>query len=274
MVSNVANEFAIPICLYARDVSANRSFDRLLRVKKWSDYKIILDIGKGPSKFAAECKVIFDGFEDIRNQFIQLSRKKMKSPAETMALILNKADLQDRIALYGAGDQHIVEDLFPYSDDISLMKKRLPRLLGYWLWDSILRYPGIVVYGKAAASYLNINPDDFDKTSVKALFRKAIYEGPFSEIKEYWWRPELDNILYAEECSDGYSLASKKKLKVGECKCSVDKNLKAGYYCMITEQPVSEINSKSNISWFPAGADLARISTPEYDKYAPWIGLY
>lgn len=275
VVSNVANKFAIPICLYAREDDKYATKDRILKAKKWSDYKIILDIGKDPSKFASECKIIFDGFEEIRKKFREKSKeKKTKSPAEMMVFILNKAALQDRIALYGAGDQHIAEDLFPYADDIKRMEKRIPRLLGYWLWDSILRYPGIMVYGKAAASYLNIDPDDFAKPNVAKLFQKALYKGPFSEIKNYWWRDGIDDILYKEKCRDGYELAKKNKLKVSECKCSVDKKIKAGYYCMITEEPISEQNSKSNISWFPSGADLARISLPKYEKYAPWIGLY
>jgi hypothetical protein len=66
----------------------------------------------------------------------------------------------------------------------------------------------------------------------------------------------------------------KVKARVKECKCSVDNTSRAGYYCMITEKPVSDKNSKGNISWFPSGADLARIAKPEFDKLAPWIGLY
>lgn len=246
-----------------------------MKVEKWSDYKIILDIGKGTARFAKECKIIFDGFQEIRTKFDAIRGKRPKSPAEIMAKILGKPDIQDRIALYGAGDQHMVEDILPYSDKKSTIEKRIPRLLGYWLWDSILRYPGIVVYGKAAASYLNIDPKDFDKPKVKELFKRALYEGPFAGIKEYWWRDELDNILHEAKCANGHELAIKKKFKVSECKCSVDKRLTAPrFYCMITEEPVSEANSKSNISWFPPGADLARIAKPQYEKLAPWIGLY
>jgi hypothetical protein len=35
--------------------------------------------------------------------------------------------------------------------------------LSYWLWDSILRFPGIVVNEVAAASLLNLSPATWKK---------------------------------------------------------------------------------------------------------------
>jgi hypothetical protein len=275
VISNIGNILGIPVCLYARE--DNKSKVNISKITNWSDYKIILDIGKELNSFAQECLVIFDGFESIRKKYSGLLKKKSqpKSPAEILAKILSKIEYQDRIALYGAGDQHVIEDIFPYRDKLDVIEKRMPRLLGYWLWDSILRYPGIFVYGDAAASYLNIHPEDFKKRSIKNLFKNALYNGPFSTIQEYWWRGELDNIIYQVDCTNGNDFATKKLGKnIRECKCSVDSTINAGYYCMLTQKPISDINSKSNISWFPTGADLARISKPQYEMLAPWIGLY
>ena len=42
---------------------------------------------------------------------------------------------------------------------------------------------------------------------------------------------------------------------------------------MVTKQPVSLENSRGNISWFPPGADLARIRTDVYNDVGPWLGL-
>lgn len=276
VISNIADEYAIPICLYAREDRVRSFGGKISQISKWSDYKIILDIEKGLPEIARESLRVFEAFENIRDAYHEIMRKRNKpaSPAEILSCVLGKPELMDRIALYGAGDQHVAQDLFPYTSDVKAVTKRIPRLLGYWLWDSILRYPGIFVSGNAAASYLNISPVDFVRPEVLALFRDALFSGPFSGIKDYWWRKELDNLVYSEGCADGHEFVTKKGIEVNACTCSVDQSSPAGYYCMITELPICEQHSKSNISWFPAGADLARISKPQYDKLAPWIGLY
>ena len=281
-VSKVADKHIIPMCLYARGVTS----DELKKRQRWSDFKIIMDIDEGPKKIAQESKAIFEGFQQIMSKCESINKKsgkKPNSPAEILAMILNKPHLKDRIALYGAGDQQMLVDILPYYKEnvprkdhrIKDIQSRIPRLLGYWLWDSILRFPGIVVNEKAAASYLNIGVNDFKEKKIRKLFDSAVYEGPFEGIRLLWWRDELDNILAEENCNDGLTLTKKKGIKnVKDCRCSVDKTKKAGYYCMVTKEPVSAENSRSNISWFPAGADLARISKTVFDELAPWLGLY
>ena len=285
-VSKVADELIIPMCLYAR---GEKSKD-LKKIQRWSDFQIIMDIDEGPEKIAQESKAIFEGFQQIISKCKSIKKKsgkKPNSPAETLAMILDKPHLKDRIALYGAGDQQMLVDILPHYKEklkdrvsrkdrrIKKIQSRIPRLLGYWLWDSILRFPGIVVNEKAAASYLNISVKDFKKEEIRKLFDSAVYKGPFEGIRLLWWRDELDNILAKENCNDGLALTKKKGIKdVKDCKCSVDKTKKAGYYCMVTKEPVSAENSRSNISWFPAGADLARISKTVFDELAPWLGLY
>ena len=272
VVSKVSDRLSVPMCLYAR----GRGSNDLKKILKWTDYKIILDIADDTTKFARECRIIYDGFQKIKNRFRQMEIRKVHSPAEILAKILNKPDLQDRIALYGSGDKHMLADILPYFRDNQNVgiKKRIPRLLGYWLWDSILRYPGVVVNETAAASYLNIQPKDFEKKEIRKLFKEAMYDGPFSSIRPMWWRSDLDKLLANARCKDGFEFTQKKGKNVRQCRCSVDSKTKAGYYCMVTEQPVCEVHSRGNISWFPAGADLARIKEKEFNKLAPWIGLY
>ncbi len=276
VVSKVSDKLAIPMCLYAR----GKGRDELKRAQKWTDYKIILDIADDFSKFARDCRIIYEGFQEIKNKYRfvkkQIEKQMVHSPAEILAKILNKPNLQDRIALYGSGDKHMLADILPYYKDSKNkeINKRIPRLLGYWLWDSILRYPGITVNEIAAASYLNIDPKDFKKKEIQKLFREAIYDGPFCNMRPMWWRSDLDKLLADAECKDGFEFAKKRSKDVRPCKCPVDQKSKAGYYCMVTDQPVCDVHSRGNISWFPAGADLARIKLKEFNKLAPWLGLY
>jgi len=268
-ISRVADDLAIPICLYARGIKGND----LSKINRWSDYKIVLN-SADLETIAHEGSAIYKGFTMIKKGFGKVDRKNIQSPAEILSIILKKPNLQNRLALYSAGDTHMLSDILLHGDKATKdIDKRIPRLLGYWLWDSILRFPGIVVNEIAAASYLNINPNDFKREDIRKLFSNAIYKGPFAEIRPLWWRDDLDEILIKTKCIDGIEYVRKKGMKASECKCSVDEKKTAGYYCMLTREPVCEDHSRSNISWFPAGADLARIKNSEYKKHAPWIGL-
>lgn len=279
IVTNVARELAIPICLYALGTYK----DNLMRLKGWSELKIILDVSEGYDKLANESKIIFNGFQLLKSRYKKImskSKSRKFTLSEILARILNKPNLKDRIAQYGIGNKQMLEEILPYygNDTKKIEKeyKRIPMLLGYCLWNSILRFPGILLNDVAAASYLNIDEEEFSKIKeIKDLFMDAIYKGPFADMQDYWWRDDLDDIVFKEKCNDGLELVHKKiPDKIKNCKCSVDPTKKAGYYCMLTEKPVSAENSKSNISWFPTGADLARISNPKYDELAPWLGLY
>lgn len=280
VVANVAKEIAIPISLYA----LGKYKDELMRLKDWSELKIILDVSAGYDKLAAESKIIFEGFQFLRSGYKKIMNgtgEKKYTLSEILSRILDRPKLKDRIAQYGIGNKQMLEEILPYYNikdikEIEKEDKRIPMLLGYCLWNSILRFPGILLNDTAAASYLNIKEKEFKgEKKIKELFNTAAYLGPFATIQNYWWRDDLDNIIFQEKCKDGLELARKKGFdKIENCKCSVNPTKEAGYYCMLTKKPVSAENSKSNISWFPTGADLARISNPKFDELAPWLGLY
>lgn len=278
VVSRVAEMLVIPICLYAQGVYK----DSLEKIRQWSTQKIILDASKGYDNLAFECRTIFEGFQEIENQYLKIIKTKegenYKLP-QVLAHILGKSELDDRIAMYSTGDKEVLAEIMPHrkGSDIEEKPKRIPRLLGYWLWNSILRFPGILLNEIATASYLNIDDKEFvEKKEIQDMFKEALYNGPFSGHRTMWWRDGLDEILFKAQKKEGLELVHSKEGFAGikECKCSVDSSKRAGYYCMITEKPVSFENSQGNISWFPSGADLARISKKEFDELAPWLGLY
>jgi hypothetical protein len=120
---------------------------------------------------------------------------------------------------------------------------------------------------------LNISVSAFRKSSIRTLFKSALYKGPFSDTDNpLWWRKDLDRILFAAKAEDGNRYA-RRKLRKAVPRC-LDGGKRAGLYCMVTETPVSEENSVGNISWFPPGADLARVRRDVYDQMGPWLGLF
>ena len=82
----------------------------------------------------------------------------------------------------------------------------------------------------------------------------------------------LDDILEEHDCEDGRSLASKLLgHEIPPSQCCDDPKVSAGYYCMLSERPVSLENSKGGLSWFPRGADLARVSKSKLEELGPWL---
>ena len=277
-VANVADTLGFPLCLYARGEGQPQGEEFLRRLAPWEKKRIILEY-KSEIKLAEECACIYEAFSEIENAYKKLDKKDRITPAAALSRILRKPEIEDRIALYGSGEQGLLEEIMPFQKDkkpLDMKKeltRRMPRILGNWLYSSILRFPGILVREIPAASYLNIDPKYFKKINVQKLFEKAKYKGPFSGLHSWWWRHQLEEILIQNDCDDGFALAKKKKLRVNQCKDS-QTGKRAGYYCMVTGEPVSADNSKSGISWFPSGADLARIRLDKYRELAPWVGLY
>ena len=279
VVSAVAERLGLPICLYERgDKGSAFALDK---VKRWKQKEIVVDESR--EKFGVECTGLYHGFAFISREVEKIvdepTFKKM-TPAEILTRVLKREDEADRIALYGAGEQNMLLELLPYYDQSKrdptrAIRKRYHRVLGNWLYNSILRFPGILVNEVAAASLLNIHVDDFAKIDVQKLFAKACYKGPFSDCGKWWWRRDLEQKIASEECETGLDYVEKKGLEgVRQCHCAEDPSHRAGYYCMITERPVCHDHSRGGISWFPGGADLARVSLTQFKKIGPFMGLF
>lgn len=222
------------------------------------------DHGSGPFNGRRSAVVLGEALRDAGK----------KSPGRILAHILNKREYSDKIMLYASGDQHRMESVLRAARGRKEeMHRRLANLFGYWLWDSVLRYPGVVVNAIAASSYLNIHRDAFDAPDVQRLFDAARYCGPFSGAREaLWWRGMLDDIIAATRFRDGREYAtSQLGREIGRSQCCEDPEIPAGYYCMLRREPVSLKHSKAGLTWFPRGADLARISDSKYEEVVPWL---
>lgn len=271
-VKLVADKLVIPECAYARDAQLETEF---LKNAEQREARIVVSLHDGEVRFAEQVVSIAKGFSTILARLPEAMKTKgRKSPGRLLASLLEKPEYADKISLYAAGDQNRIAAVLNAKSDQT--ERRLACLLGYWLWDSVLRYPGVVVNEIAAGSYLNIGKDEFSKPEVRKLFDSALYNGPFSVAKGLlWWRGMLDDFVSANECTDGRELVAKKlDLKVDQVQpsqCCEDPAKQAGYYCMLSHQSVSLGNSHAGLSWFPRGADLARICNTQFNEEVPWI---
>lgn len=269
-VIGAAKRLAVPICSYARQPAPD---DYKWRAR-WEEGHVILAAGND-DELARQSVLAARGFADIASQLPGIMQSELgKSPAKILAALLGKPEYSDKIALYGVGDQNRLSDVPAKGRDDTDWIKRIGCFLGYWLWDSILRYPGLLVNEVAAASHLNIAADDFRKPEVRGIFKEALYGGPFADQnRPQWWRGMIDDIVSREKHDDGLALVrSQLGGGISASQCSVDSTKTAGYYCIISEKPVSLENSKGGLSWLPRGADLTRISTRLFEEYGPWIG--
>ena len=282
VVTELAHAEGIPIALYGRG-KEDFMMERLKARRPFLERRFILHldhVGWNAERFAHKARIIFDGCQQIL-RFLEKKTRKPSSkptgstPAKWMCELLGKPQIINRLDLYGSGDQQYLGWLVAAREDTAKKVTRvLAAELGYWLWDSVLRFPGIVVNRVAAGSLLNLSPETWDLPAVREIFAGAKYEGPFGVEKEFWWRDELQAIVNKAGKEDGLALAKEHGIRsTKRSSCIVDPSQPAGCYCMLAEAPVSRANSFGDIPYFPSGADLARISRPEFAKVAPWAGL-
>jgi hypothetical protein len=270
-VSKVANKLGIPAAFY----SSNLTGIQFLKADQGGDGRILLD-RSNPTDMAEEVSCLVRGFSSILdklNAIIQVpSASRPQDSATLLATLIGRPDIKNRIKLYLSGDQRVGAELLSSPDHHA---NRQAAIFGTLIYDSLLKYPGITVNSVAAASYLNISVDEFQQQEVRSVFASAIYNGPFSSSSRVlWWRDVLDDLLLEADADDGRALVlAKIGRQVSPCVCSESGVEPAGYYCMITGRPVSEEYSKGGISWFPPGADLAKIAESKYDELAPWLAI-
>lgn len=269
-VEAASSRLAIPICIYARQPVTE---DYPWR-ERWDEGHIVLRFGIDDDELARKAVLAARGFAEITAKLPEIMKGTLgKSPPKILAALLGKHEYSEKIALYSAGDPNRLPEIMAKSKDETDRIKRMGCFLGYLLWGSLLRYPGLLVNEVAAASHLNIATDDFQMPEVRAVFEDALYKGPFADLKRpQWWRGMLDDIVSGKGHNTGLELVRKEvRSTINPCPCSIDPLISAGYYCIISEKPVSLENSKGGLNWFPRGADLTRVSNPKFEEYEPWL---
>lgn len=275
-----ATRLGIPEVGYARETSDIE--DLFLDEGTYGNACIRLKLPASAHKadFSKKILSIAQGFSEILAALRKLSDKKQLTlssnvGAGILAQILGKPEYSDKMAMYASGDKNRLALWIKIlkESDPQIQLKKLACFYGYWLWDSLLRFPGLVVNEVAAGSYLNISTAAFKKADVQAVFSKAAYKGPFADaLGGLWWRGALDDLIAESDFPDGNALAkSRLKRAIPVSQCCEDSKSTAGYYCFFSNLPVSFKNSTTGLDSFPRGSDLTRISRTKSEEVLPWL---
>ncbi|MBJ9947806.1 hypothetical protein I5729_01575 [Acinetobacter bereziniae] len=279
-ITNACKQLAIPVCTYHRKPPQNDSQNLKDRVNQARSFSIEIDIDEDThyERCALEIIDVFYGFKSISEEFSKLDANTLQGgPAKIISVILKKPQLESLFARYTSSST-LAADIIQYDEDApedqisDILNKRIPFILGCWLYNYVLPFPGIILNTIAAASYINLNVSQFQENSNE--FESAKYDGPFSKNFSFWWRHDLDQILFDADAEDAVNyLNNKGKIGILPCKCSVDNESDAGYYCIVKKLPISHTESIGHLSWIPQGADLCRINKKIYRRLAPMMGL-
>lgn len=278
-VREACSELGIPICVYHRDEGVYADPESI----KESDDQIIRLVPRegGHAQMAAKCTVLVKGFDEIRSHLTE--RMTDATPDELLEPPSEFIKELDDVPISAKPD--IDKYSWGQSESLAVLKedegkqdaiRRKATILGYWMVNQLLEYPGVLVNSVAAASYLGIEVEEFrGNEDIQAKFDEARYNGPFSGLEEYWWTAELDNILAENTTVEDDGTVSAKKflsregIDVEPVKC-VEGHDGAGYYCILEEVPVCEKHSVSPDAWIPAGASLSRLREEAWMKLKGW----
>jgi len=275
VVVKAARVIGVPVGVYA----TGKTDDVLERAKTGGDGRIVLD-ASDLGAFAAEVGRIARGMVEMRREIDALwkgAERKFRGPAAVLAHILGQKDIEEHLSLYVRGDQRMVAEFLAEKRSQIHAKpnsRHVATALGIWFFDSVLRFPGVLLDVVAAASFLGVSVASLEQPSVLKVFQNACYLGPFSGPRSrFWWRHLLSELLSEAKVSSGRELLKKKGKRVGPSHCTAGSHSRAGFVCVVTHQAVCDEHSVGQISWLPRGADLARVRMDIFEEIAPWIGM-
>lgn len=265
-----------PVCTYHRAPSQNTTTSQIRRIiNQQHSYSIEVNISsvQGAVK---ELINIADGFQVIKDGvYILDSGELRQGPATIIARILGQIEQESYFLRY-MESASLFSDILdfaldePNANNTDILDK-LYIILGYWLYNYVLQFPGIILNQVAAASYLNLSQESFEQFIPR--IENCRYRGPFSSNQKYWWRYNIDDFLIENDVNSGYEMLTELGESANQSVCHVSHESPAGFYSIANGEPISELRSKGNISWIPAGADLCRIDESTYDRIAPLIGF-
>lgn len=272
VISIASHSSSIPLIRYAR--INRKSVDTLAdAIDAGSEFSIKIDT-KDPMEAAKKIINAYDGFSKIRSAIEGLDNaQRSKGPSSIIATITNAKTQEDNFWMYVSGAS-LLKELVELNDVMiakalnelqrnKLIVDRLSYIIGYWFYNIVLTFPGVILNKTATSSYLHITNQDFEQN--QQFFDTAKYNGPFSLSDEYWWKEKLDEIIEQEEVDTGFDLLAKNGIHV--------EKQESGYYCIMTQSAISFEESRS-LSWLPNGAILSKVDKSLYDQYAPFFGEY
>jgi hypothetical protein len=270
-VQGVCSDRRIPICVYNYRPDV---LQRLKDLRQWQEEAIsITDCGT-IEELAERFLDCIGGFMALRASLSQSGRGDFRQTIRQILQCPKDARIQLDQYFWGRFEPLQVAELSPEE-----RVRVFTTSLGYWVYNVLLRFPGVLLGVKPAASYLDIDVDAFcTKPEIQKLFDAARYKGPFSGVRPYWWASSLDQILAEGMVESDTSMVSgnthaeRRGLSVPRCRCLRGHD-GAGYFCIIRQEPVCAEHSVRPSGWLPVGADRSRIEQEKYDELNPWLAL-
>lgn len=295
VISDACKITGVPHCRYSRVVSKQTERQKIKElVQRTHLYSAKLNL-KGTGNIDIEgipeditrIHSIYLGFQRLEQEVFQLKECDFKGDndkqldiVDIASRILGKPNMKPSLSGY-ARSFNLYGDYVELREAIgtldleqehasSMFKRNLTYLIGFWLYNSVLKFPGVILKSEAAAAYLNLNIDDFLEN--RDIFDTAIYDGPFSEKVPYdfWWRTDLDDILIEADVESGLELLLQLDKKCSHSECMVCGE-SAEFFCLVNEKPICKKHSKGSLEWMPRGADLSRIAEEAYELYHPHL---
>lgn len=280
-IADACRQSSTPICTYHRAPSTKTAGQSLRGIYgQTKSFSITLEMSGGEEASAARQIIsLANGFKIITEKFASTDKEiKKLGPPAILASILDRPGLTNTFALYASGPSlasdaiyHIAQSNKQRDSVTEDLNERLPFILGCWLSNYILPFPGVILNSKAAASYINIDTKHFITNSDR--FESARYRGPFSDNECYWWRTDLEQILIDSDVEDGIAYLEQFGIRAEPSVCIATKSSPAGYYCIVQKEPISLGASIGNLGWIPQGAVLSRIDQTIYDSVAHMMGI-
>lgn len=279
-IADACRRLNIPLATYHRKPNANapmRNFEQVTQIRSFS---IAIKNISQPTEAARLIVDIARGFDLLFDEVAALKSNGIhhESPSLILSTILGKPELEYHFSQYAEGPSVGMEVFSTFigenlqsEETRRFIVRKTAFVLGYWLYNYILNFPGVILNSSACASYLNISEDSFWANNSE--FDVAKYVGPFGGAEDFWWRAELEELIFSADKNDGYEYLSARGLDVSPSKCCKSDVSPAGYYCLINRSAISKSASRGQLSWIPKGATLCRVEIEAYDALASMMSL-
>lgn len=277
----MAQRDAIPVADYSREIGALTEDPDVFEFR----------LPSIPADAAPIIAGVAKGFREIRDglranpQFLSDG-----SPATVLASLLGEGDASSAFSLYSSrltsGNAALVQILrHPHGDHADLRVRVSTYVIGHLLFNSILRYPGPIMERHALHAYVTASPDQ--DADLDSLFKECRYEGPFSELADYYWQSKVDEeinrlaitngVEFADENFDEFRRRVVERALARDVQrhgCERCDGSRGGYWCPFTKRPVCDEPDCSipTSSWVPEGAYLTRIENDFYEEWATLVG--
>lgn len=198
--------------------------------------------------------------------------EKQHSPTDVLAAVLGDPNLSFEFLGYAA--QNLTFFAKPEEDSEEHLiseTKRYATQLGYWLFNYILMFQGPILTQRAAAAFLNVEPDEAIRCEAFGqLLAEARYHGPFAEVEPYYWRTKLVDLA----ANVGGDIMSHERLQgVRLTRVDQDPDAVQAFVCMISGEAITQDQAAPNPDWVPTGASEAKIKEEVLDELGPLAGI-